>query len=123
MCSPACNAFQVRYIVETMPIMLESGTKTLSLPSELYGCPYPPNPALPPGTCAAPDLCNCNAGICFGTCKGGCSCKPSHLTLISHALGLAFLMAAKSVHCRGKAAVSFSFYSQHLRACTEKCSS
>ena len=50
--------------------MLESGTKTLSLPSELYGCPYPPNPALPKGTCAAPDLCNCNAGICFGTCKG-----------------------------------------------------
>ena len=62
---------QVRYIVETMPVMLESGTKTLSLPSELYGCPYPVNPALPPGTCAAPDLCNCNAGICFGTCKGG----------------------------------------------------
>ena len=51
-------------------MMLESGTKTLSLPSELYGCPYPANPALPPGTCAAPDLCNCNAGICFGTCKG-----------------------------------------------------
>jgi len=50
--------------------MLESGTKTLSLPSELYGCPYPVNPALPPGTCAAPDLCNCYTGICFGTCKG-----------------------------------------------------
>ncbi|CAK0736957.1 hypothetical protein CVIRNUC_000831 [Coccomyxa viridis] len=62
---------QVRYIVETMPVMLESGTKTLSLPNELYGCPYPVNPALPPGTCAAPELCNCNDGICFGTCKGG----------------------------------------------------
>ena len=61
---------QVRYIVETMPVMLESGTKTLSLPNELYGCPYPVNPALPPGTCAAPELCNCNDGICFGTCKG-----------------------------------------------------
>ena len=56
--------------------MLESGTKTLSLPSELYGCPYPPNPALPPGTCAAPDLCNCNSGICFGTCKGRSCCVP-----------------------------------------------
>ena len=61
---------QVRYIVETMPVMLESGTKTASLPNELYGCPYPVNPALPAGTCAAPELCNCNDGICFGTCKG-----------------------------------------------------
>ena len=61
---------QVRYIVETMPVLLESGTKTLLLPNELYGCPYPVNPALPPGTCAAPELCNCNDGICFGTCKG-----------------------------------------------------
>ena len=76
-CGAICP--QVRYIVETMPVMLESGTKTLSLPSELYGCPYPPNPALPPGTCAAPDLCNCNAGICFGTCKGERSSASSHL--------------------------------------------
>ena len=70
----------MRYIVETMPVMLESGTKTLSLPSELYGCPYPPNPALPPGTCAAPDLCNCHAGICFGTCKGASRHTPEPCT-------------------------------------------
>lgn len=61
---------QVRYTVETVPVILESGTKQLSLPSELYGCPYPPNPALP-GACVPPGLCNCFAGICYGSCKGG----------------------------------------------------
>lgn len=61
---------QVRYIVETSPVLLESGTKQLSLPKELYGCPYPVNP-LYPGACAPPPQCNCQSGICYGSCKGG----------------------------------------------------
>ena len=56
---------QVRYIVETMPVVLESGTKTLSLPSELYGCPYP---ATSGGDCKPPPSCNCYQGACYGSC-------------------------------------------------------
>ncbi|BDA44429.1 hypothetical protein COCOBI_05-6130 [Coccomyxa sp. Obi] len=62
---------QVRYIVESQPVILESGTKQAVLPAELYGCPYPPVPGQPAGTCAAPDTCNCYQGICYGSCKGG----------------------------------------------------
>jgi hypothetical protein len=51
-------------------VLLESGTKQLSLPKELYGCPYPPNPLFP-GACAPPPQCNCQSGICYGSCKGG----------------------------------------------------
>ena len=53
-------------------MLLESGTKTLALPKELYGCPYPMDPANP-GVCAPPELCNCLHGICYGSCKGGFS--------------------------------------------------
>ncbi len=62
---------QVRYIVDAQPVILESGTKQAALPAELYGCPYPPAPGQPRGTCAAPDTCNCHNGICYGSCKGG----------------------------------------------------
>ncbi|CAL8470394.1 g9936 [Coccomyxa elongata] len=66
---------QVRYIVETQPVILESGTKQAALPADLYGCPYPPVPGQPAGTCAASDTCNCHKGICYGSCKGGAISK------------------------------------------------
>ena len=62
---------QVRYLVDTLPVILESGTKQMALPSELYGCPYPPAAGQPPGTCIAPAICNCHRGICYGSCRGG----------------------------------------------------
>ena len=65
------NNVQVRYIVDAVPVMLESGTKQMALPAELYGCPYPPVPGQPPGSCAAPLMCNCHRGICYGSCLGG----------------------------------------------------
>ena len=62
---------QVRYIVDALPVMLESGTKHMALPQEVYGCPYPPVPGQPPGSCSAPQTCNCHRGICYGSCRGG----------------------------------------------------
>ncbi|KAK9916123.1 hypothetical protein WJX75_008927 [Coccomyxa subellipsoidea] len=62
---------EVRYIVDALPVMLESGTKHMALPQEVYGCPYPPVPGQPPGSCSAPQTCNCHRGICYGSCRGG----------------------------------------------------
>ena len=61
---------QVRYIVDTQPVILESGTKLAALPAELYGCPYPRAPGQPAGTCIQPETCNCYKGICYGSCAG-----------------------------------------------------
>ncbi|BDA44433.1 hypothetical protein COCOBI_05-6170 [Coccomyxa sp. Obi] len=66
---------QVRYIVDTQPVILESGTKQAALPANLYGCPYPPAPGQPAGSCIQPQTCNCYQGICYGSCAGGLTSK------------------------------------------------
>lgn len=54
---------QLRYVDETYPVILESGTIPDLFPADYYGCPYSPGNAGKP--CDAPPGCNVNGDGVF----------------------------------------------------------